>query len=231
MTPVVIRTMWGAGLRAAAQHSQSLLPDLHAHPRAQGRRAVDAYDAKGLLIQAIRDDDPVIFFEHKVLYDVAGRRAGGELRDPVRRGQHRARGRRRHDRRARAHGAHGAGRPPTRARGDGHRVRDHRPAHHCRRSTWTRSSRVVENTGRLVVVDEANPRCCSPPTSSAHGRAGRPSASLRAPIADGDAPHTPVPFAARSRTPTSRTPRAIAAARSRRSRSWTPMTDERIRRA
>ena len=54
-----------------------------------------------------------------MLYDVAGRRAGGELRDPVRRGQHRARGRRRHDRRDRAHGAHraGGGRPSWRRPG------------------------------------------------------------------------------------------------------------------
>ena len=38
VTPVVVRTMWGAGLRAAAQHSQSLLLGVHAHPRPQGGR-------------------------------------------------------------------------------------------------------------------------------------------------------------------------------------------------
>ena len=40
VTPVVIRTMYGAGLRAAAQHSQSLLLGVHAHPRAEGGGAV-----------------------------------------------------------------------------------------------------------------------------------------------------------------------------------------------
>ena len=72
VTPVVIRTMWGAGLRAAAQHSQSLLPVFTHVPGLKVAAPSNPYDAKGLLIQAIRDDDPVIFAEHKMLYDVAG---------------------------------------------------------------------------------------------------------------------------------------------------------------
>src|SRR6201990_3626015 len=69
VTPVVIRTMWGAGLRAAAQHSQSLLPVVTHIPGLKVVLPSTPYDAKGLLTQAIRDDDPVMFFEHKALYD------------------------------------------------------------------------------------------------------------------------------------------------------------------
>ncbi len=68
-TPLVLRTMIGAGFRAAAQHSQTLYHLFTAVPGLKCVVPSNAYDAKGLLIQAIRDDDPVIFFEHKVLYD------------------------------------------------------------------------------------------------------------------------------------------------------------------
>ncbi len=69
VTPVVIRTMYGAGFRAASQHSQCLYPLFTHIPGLKVVIPSNAYDAKGLLIQAIRDDDPVIFFEHKMLYD------------------------------------------------------------------------------------------------------------------------------------------------------------------
>src|SRR6188472_513610 len=68
VTPVTIRTMYGAGLRAASQHSQALYPMLTHVPGLKVVVPSNAYDAKGLLIQSIRDDDPVIFFEHKALY-------------------------------------------------------------------------------------------------------------------------------------------------------------------
>ena len=70
-SPLVIRTMIGAGLRSAAQHSQS---PYHIFTSVPGLKCVvpsNAYDAKGLLIQAIRDDDPVVFCEHKALYEDA----------------------------------------------------------------------------------------------------------------------------------------------------------------
>src|SRR5436190_5592940 len=67
-TPLVIRAMVGAGFRAAAQHSQMLTPIFTHVPGLKVVCPSNAYDAKGLLIQSIRDDDPVIFCEHKNLY-------------------------------------------------------------------------------------------------------------------------------------------------------------------
>src|SRR5215471_15788604 len=67
--PLVIRTMYGAGLRAASQHSQSLYPIFTHIPGLKVVIPSSPYEAKGLLIRAIRDDDPVIFCEHKLLYD------------------------------------------------------------------------------------------------------------------------------------------------------------------
>ncbi len=66
--PVTIRTMIGAGLRAAAQHSTVDYSVLTHFPGLKCVAPSSAYDAKGLLIAAIRDDDPVIFCEHKALY-------------------------------------------------------------------------------------------------------------------------------------------------------------------
>ncbi|MCB9945472.1 MAG: alpha-ketoacid dehydrogenase subunit beta [Geminicoccaceae bacterium] len=69
VTPLTIRTMYGAGFRAASQHSQCLYPLFTHIPGLKVALPSNAYEAKGLLIQAIRDDDPVIFFEHKAMYD------------------------------------------------------------------------------------------------------------------------------------------------------------------
>ena len=70
--PMVVRTMIGAGFRAAAQHSECLY-SIFAHiPGIKSIVPSTPYDAKGLLSSAIRDNDPVMFFEHKLLYDVEG---------------------------------------------------------------------------------------------------------------------------------------------------------------
>jgi len=70
--PMVLRTTMGASRRSAAQHSQSL----HAWPsHIPGLKVVlpsTPYDAKGLLKTAIRDDNPVIFFEDKMMYRLKG---------------------------------------------------------------------------------------------------------------------------------------------------------------
>ena len=70
--PMVIRTMYGAGIRAASEHSQSLYPIFTHIPGLKVVVPSNPDDAKGLLIASIRDDDPVIFFENKVLYNVEG---------------------------------------------------------------------------------------------------------------------------------------------------------------
>jgi pyruvate dehydrogenase E1 component beta subunit len=70
--PVVFRSVIGRGWGQGAQHSQSLQA-LFAHvPGLKVVMPVSPYDAKGLLVQSILDDDPVILFEHRNLYGVEG---------------------------------------------------------------------------------------------------------------------------------------------------------------
>jgi pyruvate/2-oxoglutarate/acetoin dehydrogenase E1 component len=70
--PLVIRTPGGAGASASAQHSKSLEAWLCHVPGVKVVMPSSAGDAKGLLKAAIRDDDPVFFVEHKLLYSVKG---------------------------------------------------------------------------------------------------------------------------------------------------------------
>jgi len=70
--PVVIRTPFGAGVNIAAHHSQSLEAWFMHVPGLKTAMPSTPYDAKGLLKTAIRDDDPVMFFEHKLLYPIEG---------------------------------------------------------------------------------------------------------------------------------------------------------------
>ena len=66
--PMVMRTVVGGGFRAAAEHSQTLY-SIFAHiPGLKTVAPTTAADAKGLLLTAIADDDPVVFFEHKRMY-------------------------------------------------------------------------------------------------------------------------------------------------------------------
>lgn len=70
--PLVMRTAAGAGTGAAAQHSQSL-ENWTAHiPGLKVIQPSCAYDAKGLLHAAIKDNNPVMFYEHKLLYKTVG---------------------------------------------------------------------------------------------------------------------------------------------------------------
>jgi pyruvate dehydrogenase E1 component beta subunit len=70
--PMVMRAACGAGIGAAAQHSQCLEAMFMHLPGLKVVMPSTPYDAKGLLIQAIRDDNPVVFLEHKMLYAMQG---------------------------------------------------------------------------------------------------------------------------------------------------------------
>jgi len=67
--PMVIRTPIGAGRSSAAQHSQSMQAVISQFPGLKVVIPSTAQEAKGLLKTAIRDDDPVVFFEHKMEYN------------------------------------------------------------------------------------------------------------------------------------------------------------------
>jgi len=70
--PLTLRALYGAGTSSGATHSESLY-SLFAHM--PGLRVIvpsNPYDAKGLLISSLRDDDPKVFFEHRLLYSLKG---------------------------------------------------------------------------------------------------------------------------------------------------------------
>ena len=70
--PLVLRTAAGSGTGAAAQHSQSLENWFVHVPGLKVVMPSTPYDVKGLLIASIRDDNPVVFVEHKLLYKTKG---------------------------------------------------------------------------------------------------------------------------------------------------------------
>ncbi len=70
--PIVFRTTLGATRRSAAQHSQSLHAWMSHIPGLKVVVPSTPYDAKGLLKTAIRDDNPVVFFEDKMMYKLKG---------------------------------------------------------------------------------------------------------------------------------------------------------------
>ncbi len=190
-TPVVIRAMVGAGLRAAAQHSQMLTPVFTHIPGLKVVCPSNAYDMKGLLIESIRDNDPVIFLEHKALYDLAAEVPEAPYTIPfgeaniVREGS---------DCSIVTYGmmVHRAEEAAATLESEGIscEVIDLRTLSPLDLDTVIES---VENTGRLVCVDEANPRCSIAADVSAQV-AQQAFGALRAGIEMVTAPHTPVPF-------------------------------------
>ena len=190
-TPVTIRAMVGAGFRAAAQHSQMLTPIFTHIPGLKVVCPSTPYDTKGLLAASIRDDDPVIFCEHKAMYDQTGEVPEGPYTIPL--GEADV---------VREGGdctvvAYGLMVPRAREAADvlatesiECEVVDLRTLSPLDLDTVLES---VEHTGRLVCVDEATPRCNIAADVSAQV-AQRAFPSLRAGIEMVTAPHTPVPF-------------------------------------
>lgn len=81
--PMVFRTQGGAGNCLAAQHSQSLEAFYYHVPGLKVVMPSTPYDAKGLLKTAIREDDPVVFIEHKLLYMTEGEVPEGDYLIPL----------------------------------------------------------------------------------------------------------------------------------------------------
>jgi pyruvate dehydrogenase E1 component beta subunit len=191
VTPVVIRTMVGAGLRAAAQHSQCLYSIFTHIPGLKVVLPSNAYEAKGLMVQAIRDDDPVIFCEHKALYDTKADvpeelytipfgeanvvREGGDVTIVAM---------------GRMVGVAQQAADELAGGGVQCEIIDPRTLSPLDTETILDS---VEQTGRLVVVDESTPRC-NMATDISATVAQDAFDALRAPIQMVTAPHTPVPF-------------------------------------
>lgn len=190
--PLVIRMTVGAGRSAAAQHSQIIHGMLSAIPGIKVVLPSNAYDAKGLLLQAIRDEDPVIFLEHKMLYNDSCEVPDGDYVVPfgegvmLREGEHAT--------------VVAMGQMVKRAATAVDALA--REGIRCDlidpRTTSPLDEELilesVRETGRLVVVDEGTPRCGMAADIAALV-AHRAFDSLRAPVTPVTAPHTPVPFA------------------------------------
>jgi pyruvate/2-oxoglutarate/acetoin dehydrogenase E1 component len=189
--PLVIRTMIGAGFRAAAQHSDSIYSTFVHFPGLKVVAPATPADAKGLLIAAIRDDDPVIFCEHKLLYDMKGPVPEGEYVIPLGQAEVKRKG---GDvtivaiSRMVLHALEAAERLAQ--QGISAEVIDLRSLSPLDEATVLQS---VRKTGRLVVVDEDNPRC-SVAGDIATLAATQALEFLNAPVKLVTPPHTPVPF-------------------------------------
>lgn len=191
-TPVVMRTMIGAGMRAGAQHSQTLHPIFTMIPGLKVVMPTNAYDAKGLLIQAIRDDDPVIFLESKALYFTEMEVPDEPYAIPFGEAEFTREG---DDMTIVAVGPampHAMAAAAELAKqGIECDVIDPRTTSPLDTETILES---VERTGRLIVVDESPPRCSlAADISAIVADAGFH--HLKAPIKCVTSPHSPIPFA------------------------------------
>ncbi|MAV63763.1 MAG: alpha-ketoacid dehydrogenase subunit beta [Candidatus Marinimicrobia bacterium] len=191
VTPVTIRTMYGGGLRAASQHSQCLYPMFTHVPGIKVVVPSCAYDAKGLLIQSIRDDDPVIYMEHKNLYDVTQEVPDESYTIPF--------GEANFTREGKDITFIGMGQTvgicnkvadQLKSEGKSSIVLDLRTLSPLDEDSVLEAA---EETGKVVIVDESYPRCNIATDLSAL-ICQQAFSSLKAPIKMVTPPHTPVPF-------------------------------------
>ncbi|GIW42613.1 MAG: acetoin:2,6-dichlorophenolindophenol oxidoreductase subunit beta [Candidatus Binatia bacterium] len=189
--PLTVRTVTGAGMQAAAQHSQSLYWIPAGIPGLKTVVPSNPKDAKGLLLASIRDDDPVVFCEPKgILFDRA-EVPEGDYEIPLGSASLVREGR---DVSLVTFGAmvkvalEAAGR--LEAEGVSAEVLDLRSLQPLDEEAVLAT---LEKTGRLVVVDEATPRC-GIASDIAALCVDRGFDFLDAPIKRVTAPHTPVPF-------------------------------------
>ena len=189
--PLTVRTSCGAGLRAAAQHSQTLYGITTAIPGLKTVCPATPADAKGLLLAAIRDDDPVVFCEPKSLMFVSGPVPEGDYTVEL--------GRAAVVREGSDVTLVGIGRTVQVAldaartlegEGTSAAVIDLRSLQPLDEETILAS---LARTGRLVVVDEATPRC-GIASDIAALCVDKGFDYLNGPVKKVTAPHAPVPF-------------------------------------
>jgi pyruvate/2-oxoglutarate/acetoin dehydrogenase E1 component len=189
--PLVIRTQCGGGFNAAAQHSQTLHALFTHIPGLKVVMPSNPYEAKGLLIEAIRDDDPVIFMEHKFMYDDKGEVPDESYTIPL--------GEANYSRDGEHITVCSLGRMVNLCNQAADELEKEGIA--CTvidlRSTSPLDEELicesVEETGRLVVVDEGYPRCGFAADIAALV-AVKAQPSLRAPVKLVTPPHTTIPF-------------------------------------
>ncbi len=190
--PLVVRMQCGGGFNAAAQHSQTLHALFTHIPGLKVVMPSNPYDAKGLLIEAIRDDDPVMFMEHKFMYDDKGMVPDESYTVPLGIANY------------------------TRDGGDVTLCALGRMVNLCNQAADELAKEgiactvidlrctspldeesiceSIEETGRVVIVDEGYPRCGFAADVAALV-ATNAFASLRAPVKTVTPPHTTIPFA------------------------------------
>ncbi len=189
--PMVVRTVVGAGFRAAAEHSQTLYSLFTHVPGLKTVAPSSAADAKGLLLTAIADDDPVVFFEHKRLYMT--KEHVPEAPEPIPFGQAKVV-------REGAHltivavqrAVHFALEAAAALAEGGIEVEIIDPRTYSPLDEATILASVAK-TGHALIVDESYPRC-SLATDIAALIADEGFADLKGPVKRLTAPHTPVPF-------------------------------------